>query len=427
MGRTKRRRSQKFVKVNACENQNNSNELLPLQKYLGTNFRWKNESKLICRYFDETERGICSKQRQKSNILIQLPIKSLITFKTILEDIAFIDSFKNNVSNEKIKFQMLLAIYLLYNRNLDSSIYKPYLNSLPKTVSHPYFCERRELYFLPFPILQEIVEIKKTIKTFFDMYEHLFGSNVCLQDLEWAYFIVQTRSVFVPEQKYTSAELELLVDEPQFGLAPFLDMFNHSSTAKNKLEILDNKYTLFSENNFKKYEEIFISYGILNNSKLMINYGFFSSQNDDDYFEIYLRDVEELLQDNKHLHKIQFPHINNSKFKFIRSHNLDTSLYFDHKEGISYNLSIILFLIFRAPSDFANVLSQIAYGSNCTEITASTKNEAKLLLDLKIKEYKQYEHNLKNFKNISLNAKNMLSYLHYCICYLEKCSNKIEN
>lgn len=259
------------------------------------------------------------------------------------------------------------------------------------------------------------------------MYEHLFGSNVCLQDLEWAYFIVQTRSVFVPEQKYTSAELELLVDEPQFGLAPFLDMFNHSSTAKNKLEILDNKYTLFSENNFKKYEEIFISYGILNNSKLIINYGFFSSQNDDDYFEIYLRDVEELLQDNKHLHKIQFPHINNSKFKFIRSHNLDTSLYFDHKEGISYNLSIILFLIFRAPSDFANVLSQIAYGSNCTEITASTKNEAKLLLDLKIKEYKQYEHNLKNFKNISLNAKNMLSYLHYCICYLEKCSNKIEN
>uniref|UniRef100_T1GYX0 SET domain-containing protein n=1 Tax=Megaselia scalaris TaxID=36166 RepID=T1GYX0_MEGSC len=213
MGRTKRRRSQKFVKVNACENQNNSNELLPLQKYLGTNFRWKNESKLICRYFDETERGICSKQRQKSNILIQLPIKSLITFKTILEDIAFID------------------------RN------------------------RRK---------------KKTIKTFFDMYEHLFGSNVCLQDLEWAYFIVQTRSVFVPEQKYTSAELELLVDEPQFGLAPFLDMFNHSSTAKNKLEILDNKYTLFSENNFKK-----------------------------------------------------------------------------------------------APSDFANVLSQIAYGSNCTEITAT--------------------------------------------------------
>lgn len=415
MGRTKRKRSQKNVCMEETDNS------VILQQYLGRNHQWKNETKLVCRHFEV--RGVCSKNNKNSDVLITLSLDSLITYRTILNDTKFMHHLKGQ-EYIKMKYQALLAMYLIYNYKIENSDYKPYLETLPRQLSNPYFCNRNELYHLPLEFIEHIAGTKKNISSFFKYYEPRFNFlNITLQDFEWAYFIVNTRSVFIPTQKYNEHELELLLDEPHYGLAPFLDMFNHSDNAKTKVEVSNGNYILLIENKYRKYEEIFINYGTHNNFKLLTDYGFFSPKNEIDYFEIHIRDIEDLLQSKQFSKKLN---INNKKFKFIRDHNLDTSLFFNHAECISYNLSVLLYLIFKETCDFSNILSQIAYGSDVTDILYSTLNEAKLLINHKIDEYKLNIENLEKIVDLSNSGKVLLKYLEYCIFYLNKCLIKLD-
>lgn len=425
MGRTKRERERSRKESLPVQVQEADNVLL--HEYLGKNYKWKNETRLVCHRFKETERGVCSKinKSSDSDVLIKLPLDSLITCRTILSDNVFMTHLRGQERIfTKMKFQALLAMYIIYNDKIDDSKYKPYLATLPRTLTNPYFCNRNELYHIPLEFIENIAESKKTISSFFKCYEPWLTSlNITLQDFEWAYFIVNTRSVHVPNQQYSADELELFLDEPHYGLAPFLDMFNHSSNAKTKVEVLENNYSLLIDNQFKKYEEIFINYGTHNNFKLMADYGFFSSSNDDDYFEIHMRDIQDLLQSNQLSKKLN---INNKKFKFIRDHNLDTSLFFNQAECISYNLAVLLFLIFKESCNFSNILSQTAFGSNVTEIMNSVSVEAKLLINHKINELKTNLTNLEKIESLSTSGKTLVKYLEYCIFYLNNCLIKID-
>ena len=77
------------------------------------------------------------------------------------------------------------------------------------------------------------------------------------------------------------------------ALAPFLDMFNHSSDANTKMYIdFDNElYILKTLNSFRKHQQIFIKYGPHSNLKLLIEYGFIIPCNHYDFIEFSFDDV----------------------------------------------------------------------------------------------------------------------------------------
>lgn len=79
------------------------------------------------------------------------------------------------------------------------------------------------------------------------------------------------------------------------ALAPFLDMFNHSHNAEVEVHI-DYKrgvYVLRSMRPYNKYDHVLIKYGAHSNLKLLVEYGFITPDNPNDYFEFDFENVME--------------------------------------------------------------------------------------------------------------------------------------
>ncbi|RUS86090.1 hypothetical protein EGW08_006110, partial [Elysia chlorotica] len=97
--------------------------------------------------------------------------------------------------------------------------------------------------------------------------------------VRWAWATVDTRSVYLCTEPHPALALD--PEESNVALAPFLDLLNHTDTAQVTAEVnlKSQSYEITTGDGFKKYDQVFISYGAYNNTKLLINYGFVLPQN----------------------------------------------------------------------------------------------------------------------------------------------------
>ncbi|XP_055847052.1 SET domain-containing protein 4 [Episyrphus balteatus] len=433
MGKTKRNQ------------QKNPNESIPdkndsaisLYHYLNK-FNWKNEKKLACQNFSTTGRGLCSKTNiLPGDVIIRLPLEAMITLATLENDQNFRELNEELVNSKTtISFQSLLTLYILMQKHATDSPFELYIKSIPSKFSTPYFCSSNELYFLPEIVLQQSVEQNKKIRESYKALQDAFGDKTCPccglayfkevfkpEDFKWAYFAVNSRSVFVnnyeiqPLVKSTPWCKNILSDKPEMALAPFLDLFNHSDTASTEPQIEkegnQSVYQLTTKNTYEPYEQIFISYGNLTNLKLFTEYGFSLENNLNDYFEITLNDIEALIRTER---KGFFVHSN--KFKFIRDHNLNDTMFIHANDGLSHNLQVVLYLIFKEGSHFPNVLNQTAFGSTVV-FEESIGDEAKALCLFKIKEYQGFVDGLMKLNELSCSGEAAVVFLKHSITYLQ--------
>uniref|UniRef100_A0A182K1A0 Uncharacterized protein n=1 Tax=Anopheles christyi TaxID=43041 RepID=A0A182K1A0_9DIPT len=272
-------------------------------------------------------------------------------------------------SLEKLPFQSLLAFYLCVTK---SAHFDAYFQSLPKTFSNPYFCTKQELVYLSEVLLQRMVEqnglIKSGLERINSVLRDEWKDTVEMEQFKWAFFAVNTRSVFLDPMvvKMINSFLpsgalfeDFLADEPSMALAPFLDFFNHRCGTKTisnlslsvsqirdcllKERPLELCYNLHTDTAYQAGEQIFISYGTHNNTKLLLEYGFCIPSNPDDFVELTIGTINAFIKHDPELRCLRLPR---EKYRFLANHRLDEQLFFVEDDLLSHNLAVCLTVLF---------------------------------------------------------------------------------
>lgn len=440
MGRTKRMRKRRDSSkaVTQCL------EHIELYRYL-RRLGYKNQAALRLADFPETGKGLYSrKQISVGDTIIRIPFEGLINMKNIEEDEAFKELFDERVTNElsrgEIHLQSLMAYYLSYLRLQKESRFDAYLTSLPKWFTTPYFCTKQEMSCLPDTILRQMVEQNRIIKTNFAKIESILHKEatglVSIELFKWAYFVVNTRSVYLNPRCVKAflkdircTFLDKLSDEPNLALAPLLDFLNHDSTAKTTSQlslscnIIERKltknqplelfYELISEVTFTPYSQIFISYGVHNNTKLLTEYGFFLPGNHQEYLEITLDDINAFIKYDPDLRPLK---IHREKYCFIAEHHLEEQLFFVPGDLLSHNLAVCLIILFLEQN--IHQLRTIAFGE--LPVLEPIRDISVRLVDYKLKEYQTFRDGLAKLPELSPAGQICHSYLDECIKFLNK-------
>jgi hypothetical protein len=324
--------------------------------------------------FCDTGRGLrAGTSVSKNQVIESIPLELLITVSTVeSSDIGWIFIKANGVH---LFAQQVLAAFLVWEKHLGhDSVWEPYLNSVPVEYSIPLFCSNEELDILPSILLEPIlIHKQKVIDTFSDLDKILsMHSGTCWHCSEsvrsifkceqywWAWSTVNTRCVYLDEQ-VLSHSLRIQ-DKSCLALAPFLDMFNHSSDADVQVGLSSDRksYEVRSLVPFAKYTQVFIHYGYHSNLKLYTEYGFILPLNPHDFIPFMF---EEILNAIKDTYPEEF-NCSASKLDFLKVHNLTKNLSCNF-EGLSFNVKAVIYICMTSESK-KDVLTLKIYSSDFT-------------------------------------------------------------
>lgn len=432
----KRRKRRTLDSSKPFQTMNEDHIYIEISKSLHRN-GWRNETVLKIGEFALTGRGVYStKKLRPNNLLISLPIETMISIVTMERDVAFRQLIVHNFDgkNRLVTSQSLLAIYLLYlkhhRRKLD------YIRTVPSSFSVPYFCTTAEQRQLIGPIMEKISNQQQIIRDDFKSFGNCFGQMCCrhcnrkyfcdiftLTEFEWAFFTVNSRSVYfsadIVLQMQVQSELRSwLKDEPTLALAPFLDLFNHSSEAKTTVEFKitssqGGHYELYTAVPFHKYEQVFISYGALDNAKLLTDYGFFLPHNPNDFIEI--RASEACI--SQYIDQLPY-----KMRMFVKNNNLDANLFISRVNGFSHNLNRLIYIVCNVSDGEAetfhdNALKKIVYGAlDQLDITSvECRTCASRILEAKIAEMESSRLKLSKLKEANALSEQSTIYSEYLL------------
>lgn len=358
MGRTWRRRRCKN-NTNNAPSLNNDPNIVNLLKTLKAH-NWDNETQLQLRHFSLTGRGVCSNSKITTDaILIKIPINAMITLATFKKETINL-LFRNK--HVTLPMQTLLSLFLCIEKYKCSeggvgSEWKFYLDSLPNCNPLTWLqLTPSEVRHFPAHVAERMEKFRATFARSWDSVVEAINPTLMHRMINvdlfaWCYAMINTRGVFIDPAyiRRHAAEylLQMVKDEPNIGLCPFLDMFNHSTEAKTCPEIFrqnnQDYYVLRSHKNHQRYEQIFISYGAHDNCKLFVEYGFFIPEN---HFDIWPIPFKELCK---------YVSFDSKTYKYILSKGFDRELYVSRLGELSFNLKACLFVSRNEIRDFDRV------------------------------------------------------------------------
>lgn len=417
MGRTKRLRSKRKLSERPL-NVDNDLTAISLTKWLVHNC-WRNYTNLRLRNFPRTGRGVMSSMQIKENdILITVPFDLMITYNTLKENLQEMIS----VQSHGLKIHDLLTLFLITEKGKDDSLWKSYMESLPSELPLlPWLAVSNEINLYPVD-LQIICE--KNRENFLESMSRAKKSisrvDGCVLDenlFKWGYVLVNTRAVYVdPQIAIANGQFsDLLIDQPSMALCPFLDMFNHHFLAKTEAEIIEKEgklvYRLKTFTKYKKYDQIFISYGVHDNIKLLMEYGFFIPGNILDVVKFDLHSLLDIFKVN----------IKQKSYKFIMDHNFNSDLYVGYN-GISFNLKAVFFVFFY--ENCRNYSAVIFSDTYPEEFLQNVDMWTKKLLDYKLKIFENDYRKLRDCYIVKTeNAKLVENFLKYRTTFVNDLRN----
>lgn len=350
MGRTSRKRRQKkrlnFVKLN----ENTGESLIRLKSWLLSencvSIRY-----LIPEHFPLSGRGLKTLKRIENNeVLIQLPLRILITTDVLLQsDIKTLFLY----NTDSFSAQCMLATFLIYETHLGiKSKWYLYLKTLPHSFTNPDFCSNKEKAILPGFILHTLHRahklqddfslLMKTVKRPDINRSHCPHCNMHLQKIitftkyKWAYYVVNTRAVYI-DTKICKEDIFNIKQPNNLALAPFLDLFNHDVKTAVKVSIVTDDYQnqfyqIVTLKPFDKETQVFINYGAHDSVKLYIEYGFFIPCNPLDEIQFDVFDIQKCFD------------VSRNKLDFITFNGFHKSMSFT-RDGLNYNATVTLFIL----------------------------------------------------------------------------------
>ncbi|XP_050301425.1 SET domain-containing protein 4 [Anthonomus grandis grandis] len=424
MGRTKRKRARNNQhQTHSLDNDASAVGLRQLLKQ----FDFTDHLKLKLYSYPTTGRGVTSKKPLKpSDVLIKIPFGLLISFDTIATS-ELIDALKKDIA---LNIQTLLSLFMVMERHKDvKSPWKRYIDSLPNEEPIlPWTCSEEEIYCYPEHLRTIAQVLHENFNECFEKAKMSLSRTVlcvcCGQPLadyllnfdsfKWGYVLVNTRAVYIdPQCLIYYDNPSFLEDEPALALCPFLDLFNHHFEARTKADVVPEEgklyYQLTTLTGFKRYEQIFISYGAHNNEKLLMEYGFFIPGN---LFDFVRFNFDELLD----ILKVS---VSQKHYKSVKKYEFDDDdLYINHN-GASFGLKAILFVVL-----FPKVLNHVSYvfsNKYPNDFEQVLVNNVRTLLNFKLNIYKNDVENYNNHRKFkqSCGIDVVIEFLNYRVKYVD--------
>lgn len=223
-------------------------------------------------------RAVVSKQAIRAGeVICRVPASAawLVSFDEppAVPDSFVSQTFWNSVDvQEKEKWWFVkLAVRLLYERSLgDQSNWAPYVSMMPSHVETLVHFSEEELEELQNSRLKrQVLGEQAWLRESYDRLRLALScsDSVSFQDWRWALDCVRSRTFKVQDD---------------FCMCPLMDLFNHASAARTSAMTFDATlgcYQLLAGVGAQEGEEIAISYGALDNDKLLAFYGFVEVDN----------------------------------------------------------------------------------------------------------------------------------------------------
>jgi len=367
MGRTNRKRRRKVRIKEKDKNVSSSDPIIKLLQWIKTSGQWKQTCQLQLTEFAPVGlRGLMTKHDvDPLDILVRIPFKLLVTKEVAVSFIKNSNCFRNHSDLCKnLTTLELLVIFLLLNKkqetnNLSSVCYwKPYLDTLPNSYEVPYFCTDDEIKsfpsYLKIPTLEQKTKVMKSFRKITLLVKNApnrftFNSD----DFAWSWFTVNTRAVYfknLSTEKPSAQvyDVNLSGDHENLALAPFLDMFNHSSMASVeaglnlRLGISKNCYEIITNNKYQKYDQVFISYGPHGNLRLYVEYGFTEENNLNDFVPITIDEIRKIIL--LHCDLTSENQLIEKAFKIVQRNKLHENLRIEFA-GPTWNIAASFFIL----------------------------------------------------------------------------------
>lgn len=191
------------------------------------------------------------KKLASGDLVISVPEHMLITTKTVEQ---------SEIGKLLIKLQLMsllsanqmLCVFILYEKYLGkSSFWHPYVSTLPRSFNTPAYFNEEELGALPSCLHQQCVtqittvhesyeELKGFLEQDTSMLDKKFLDSLTFDEFRWAWFVVNTRSVYKADEVDTlHVGMATRHTENTYALAPVLDLLNHADTAEVITRIAD--------------------------------------------------------------------------------------------------------------------------------------------------------------------------------------------
>ena len=210
-----------------------------------------------------TYRGLFSaKLKDRGQPILQIPPSCIISLATV-QSTEYMQRYVQR--DPPLQVQVLIAIYLLYERRDSNSRWTPYLDSLPSNHNTPLFWSPEQRQKLQGTTAETLLlaneddswEIYNTLTT--------INSTFPFVDFCWALTTVTSR-IF----KYYRD------DQPVQGLVPLADMLNHSNNPNCHWSYDAGRqcFVVASSRPIPTHIELCDSYGHKCNSRFLVNYGF---------------------------------------------------------------------------------------------------------------------------------------------------------
>lgn len=182
------------------------------------------------------------KKLTSGDLVISVPEEMLITAKT---------SEQSDIGKQltqlhvRLKPLLMLCVFILYEKHRGkSSFWHPYISTLPKSFNTPAYFNEEELNTLPSSLREQCITQIKTVRESYEELKGLLQSSnsklyeqfldfLTFDEFRWAWFVVNTRSVYKASKKVTSpVAMGTLQTENSYALAPVLDLLNHTDMAE---------------------------------------------------------------------------------------------------------------------------------------------------------------------------------------------------
>ncbi|XP_016841496.1 actin-histidine N-methyltransferase [Nasonia vitripennis] len=224
----------------------------------------------------------------ENDLILKIPRKLIFNVSTAAAELK---DLEDDILIKHMPY-VALAIALLIEKYKSTSLWKPYLNILPKNYCTVLYMSMDDMMELKeSPALETALKQCRNIARQYSYFKKLFHNSknsvsklladvFTYEEYRWAVSTIMTRQNVIPSENQSAMVHSLI---------PMWDMCNHSEgKITTNFNEISNCCECYAMKSFKTDDQIFIYYGSRTNAEFFVHSGFVYPDNANDSYELHL-------------------------------------------------------------------------------------------------------------------------------------------